>query len=309
VLNQQNKQLEAFGQQINPVTGQVEVTPQGESARSSSYIAQMQGQGDNFDYQGEINKVMADNDTTNDWKIPLLKQMREAKVQQKLQTEVAMIGQYSNDYQAEINRRTAVNENDPMIPYLRVARATKIANMKNDALSKADQQKKDALAIWKEVGVATQSIADILGIPVGTKTTDYIDMINNLGLEQQRINIAQQNADTAEKNATTKASDDGMTATQAKNKYISDASSYYKSESTSNAIKYLLEDADALIKDVGPSGYKQIWDLALGEAVKRGDKGAQAFTNYFKAPKQAGNSLVSDIMSKYGTDINSLLAD
>ena len=42
-----------------------------------------------------------------------------------LQREIETIAQYSDDYQAEINRRMAIDPNDPLIPYLKVAQAQK----------------------------------------------------------------------------------------------------------------------------------------------------------------------------------------
>ena len=48
------------------------------------------------------------------------------KKQNDLSAQLSTIGQYSNDYQAEIDRRTAINPNDPLIPYLIAARQEKI---------------------------------------------------------------------------------------------------------------------------------------------------------------------------------------
>lgn len=103
-----------------------------------------------------------------------------------------------SDIAAEINRRTAINPNDPIIPYLAAARQDKInAQAKAEqaaqsAKTAAEQQAyKNALDIWKVSGTATADIAGILGVPVGARTADY--------------DIAKLNAATAAKNANTAA--------------------------------------------------------------------------------------------------------
>jgi rubrerythrin len=52
-----------------------------------------------------------------------------AKQEQMQASDIANVSQYSNDYQAEINKRMATNPNDPLIPYLKVARQNKISNL------------------------------------------------------------------------------------------------------------------------------------------------------------------------------------
>lgn len=94
-----------------------------------------------------------------------------------LNTQLATIGQYSDDYQAEINRRMELNPNDPLIPYLVAARQEKINNQKlaeNEATNAAmEQQREMAWKLFQETGVANDYIASVLGIPVGTTTLDY----------------------------------------------------------------------------------------------------------------------------------------
>lgn len=94
--------------------------------------------------------------------------------QDQLEQEIASIGAYSGDYQAEINRRSAVNPNDPLIPFLQAARNEKIAQQKAAADNSVSQAYKNAYNLWLQLGVATPEIASILGIPSGSKTLDKI---------------------------------------------------------------------------------------------------------------------------------------
>lgn len=167
------------------------------------YVA---NRGDNFDYQAEINKIMADDDPTNDWKIGVLNTHR----QQKTRDWLTQINQYSDDFQKEINRREQEIKNnpdltDPLLPYLKIARAAKISAM-NDAQLTAEQlQVKRAMELWQEIGVANQTIASIIDVPVGARTADYQEVIatiaqkqvqaqaslGNLGVAQGNLKVAQ----------------------------------------------------------------------------------------------------------------------
>jgi hypothetical protein len=140
-----------------------------------------------MDYQGEINRVRDNNDPTDDWKIALLQRERENKLQGMLQTDLQTIGQYGNDYQAEINRRQSSQDtiDDRLIPFLKIAQAEKISQMQAGQATAQQTQQKNALELWKQMGVATPEIAAILGIPVGAQTSDY-------GVD--RANINQSNA-------------------------------------------------------------------------------------------------------------------
>ena len=91
--------------------------------------------------------------------------------------QLSTLSQYSDDYQAEINRRMEINPNDPLIPYLIAARQEKInaqetaeANATNSAI---EQQRDLAWQLFQETGIANDYIASVLGIPVGTTTMDY----------------------------------------------------------------------------------------------------------------------------------------
>ena len=105
-----------------------------------------------------------------------------------LQGQIETIAQYSNDYQAEINRRMAIDPNDPLIPYLKVARAQKIAAMKEAELDAQEKAIKLAFDTWVKLGYATPEIAAILGIPVNAKTVEYADMLADNARADRSLN-------------------------------------------------------------------------------------------------------------------------
>jgi hypothetical protein len=96
------------------------------------------------------------------------------------QRELQTIGQYSNDFQAEINRRRATPDtaDDYLIPYLASARQDKIAQLGLDQqgrLAQAPVQQvptltpSNALSLWKQIGTANEAVSKALGIAVGTR--------------------------------------------------------------------------------------------------------------------------------------------
>jgi hypothetical protein len=100
----------------------------------------------------------------------------DSLVSQQLERDINSIGAYSNDYMAEIQRRqnSADKADDALIPYLQAARNEKIAQQRAQADNTSSQAYKNAYNLWLQLGVATQEIADILGIPKGSKTLDKI---------------------------------------------------------------------------------------------------------------------------------------
>lgn len=111
-----------------------------------------------------------------------------AAADKELQGQIETIAQYSNDYQAEINRRMAIDPNDPLIPYLKVARAQKIAAMKEAELDAQEKAVKQAFDMWKELGYATPEIAAALGIPEGTRTSDHANMLADNARADRSLN-------------------------------------------------------------------------------------------------------------------------
>ena len=263
--NRLERQLGEFDKAYNPTTGQVELTPQGEAKRNESYINQMRGQGENFDYAGEIKRI--GNNPSEQWKIPLLNQMRDEKVQQRLQTDIATIPQYYNDFQAEINRRTKLDPNDPLLPHLQIARAEKIANMEKAKLSKEEQNKKDALAMFKELGYATSDIAKTLGIPEGSQTADYKETIADIQNEQARINISKQ---TEQRLATT-SKEKSMTATELKElraSQFTDLADTIKGLTYDEAVDELKNEQAYYTGLFGKEGYNDLWNITLRDKIR-----------------------------------------
>jgi hypothetical protein len=108
----------------------------------------------------------------------------------KIQQFVDTIGRFYNDFKAEVNnvKNDGDTSNDWQIPYLEAARQNKVASQEASKTEAGTAQYNNALEMWKISGVADDSIAGILGVPVGAKTADY--------------NIASINANTAKINAT-----------------------------------------------------------------------------------------------------------
>lgn len=103
--------------------------------------------------------------------------------QQEKQNTLDTLGAYSNDYQARINQLTNDNDtsNDWQIPYLQSLRNDKISSQQSaQAQAESDSQKQMidlALDVFKQTGVASDWIAETLGINPGTYTADYADKL------------------------------------------------------------------------------------------------------------------------------------
>lgn len=173
------------------------------------------------------------------------------KTQNNLDNQVKTIGAYANDYQAEINRRSAIDPNDPLIPYLQAARNQKIAdqevnNAKSVTLQQEQMQKQrdDALTLWKVIGRADANISNILGVPVGAMTADYnMDSIKtNYDIKKPYYNP-----------------DGGATATKEDlyNK-ISIISTDLDSMSKEEAYNELTKNSGVYIDDIGPIEYDRL---------------------------------------------------
>lgn len=62
----------------------------------------------------------------------------QKKQEEAFKTQVDTLGQYYGDFQSEINRRMAIDPNDPLIPYLKMARQDKLASQA-EASAEAEQ--------------------------------------------------------------------------------------------------------------------------------------------------------------------------
>jgi hypothetical protein len=120
------------------------------------------------------------------------------------QQEIANIGQYSNQeggYQAEINRR--MNNNDPsddyLIPQLQIARNQKIAGIEQGQASAQETAYKQAFDRFNKLGyVANQQDAEILNLPVGSRTATYANQLR----DDARVGVRGGGSDTPDKGET-----------------------------------------------------------------------------------------------------------
>jgi hypothetical protein len=132
---------------------------------------------------------------------------RESAVRKNLADEAKIIAMANyDDIAAEINRRKAINPNDPLIPYLEAERQNKIFSQQAaEAESEKERAKKEqtmfeqAMKQWQTSGVASQQVAEILGVPVGAKTADY--NINTEKAKLEREKLAQSKTEAEEKAA------------------------------------------------------------------------------------------------------------
>jgi hypothetical protein len=140
---------------------------------------------------------------TNDYGInpavvgDLISQSREQNFQRELQT----LGQYYNDFQQEINNREAVNPNDPLIPFLKIARNEKISSINESQMNQMERLQKNAMDLWKVTGVADDYVSEILGIPVGTQTVDFYDKQGRLKISEFTAQSGRINANASAQNA------------------------------------------------------------------------------------------------------------
>jgi hypothetical protein len=119
----------------------------------------------------------------------------------ELERQAALVAQANYaDIQVEINRRSALDPNDPLIPYLQAARQQKIRDQEASQAGAQSEAYDNALAMWKASGIASQSVADILGVPVGAKTADYD--ISQFNAQTGRINATKTSSGTSSTSST-----------------------------------------------------------------------------------------------------------
>jgi hypothetical protein len=112
----------------------------------------------------------------------------QAETDRARQEWLGTIGQFGQDYTAEMNRvrDDGDTSNDWQLGYLQAARQDKLAGM-GTAQAKADKDAYDnAMEAWKVSGKASAEVAKILGVPVGAKTADY--EISSTNANTSRIN-------------------------------------------------------------------------------------------------------------------------
>lgn len=169
-----------------------------------------------------------------------------AASERDLQRQIETIAQYSNDYQAEIDRRMAIDPNDPLIPHLKVARAQKIAAMKEAELDAQEKAIKLAFDTWVKLGYATPEIAAILGIPVNAKTVEYADMLADNAREDKRLAASLKKAESESK----KSYDFGI--------------ALQTMLASGNPMQWLEDNADVLTKDE----YKELYRYAKNAGLR-----------------------------------------
>lgn len=96
------------------------------------------------------------------------------------------INRYSGNYAQEIERRRAIDPNDPMIAYLESARMDKVSGIQQGQASQQQAQYEAAMERWKMIGQVLPQDAAILGVQAGTPTSDYRFKAANLSLSQAR---------------------------------------------------------------------------------------------------------------------------
>jgi hypothetical protein len=104
----------------------------------------------------------------------------EELANQQKQSELDTLGRYSNNFQAEINRRQQNPDatDDWLIPYLQQARQQKIQEQGLDpetgaklpTLPTTKLTVNEAMNLWERLGTATPEIASVLGIQQGSQT-------------------------------------------------------------------------------------------------------------------------------------------
>ena len=202
------------------------------------YSDSIAGLGDNMDYSQAIKDNQGDGDTTNDWKIPYLAQEKTKKQAGNLDKYAATAGQYNNDYQQEINNLTKINPNDPKIPILKAAQQMKVEKLRQEKI--------------------TKDAADI-------KNTQTDNVLNeNIRNNKAVEGIGQQNANTAANKATT-------TPAQTKAIYAN-AVSTLKGQNLSVAemTKTLTDNEDSYLEALGRTGYINLWNDVLANAIAAG---------------------------------------
>lgn len=156
------------------------------------------------------------------------------------QTVQNTAGAYSDNYQTRIN--DLQNDNDPsndyQIPYLQAARQQKIKDQEESqaaleaAAAKAEaagqkEQYDRAMEMWKARGEADESIASILGVPVGAKTASYdISRMNALTAQTNANKQKEPTVSNSEKVASIKADLNKMPAADAYNELLNNSADY-----------------------------------------------------------------------------------
>ena len=89
--------------------------------------------------------------------------------EQTFDEQLRTIGQYAGNYQAEIDRRSAINPNDPLIPYLNLARQEKIQGIEQGQTSAQQNAMDFAMDKWTKGIPLTPQEMQLIGAPTSTR--------------------------------------------------------------------------------------------------------------------------------------------
>jgi len=121
-------------------------------------------------------------------------------------------------------------------------------------------------------------------------------------IERKQLEISQQNANTSERNSYNSQKNNTL-STSEKNLWIAEAARTYQTYPVKDAIAKLKETAPGIIAAVGVAGYKQVWDLALANAIRAGQ--AQSYDNYYKDPSSKTDA-TTKLLNDYNIDLSTL---
>jgi len=125
------------------------------------------------------------------------KQAQTKAEQEAFEREIATINQYYQDYTAEIQRREALNPNDPLIPYLKIARQQKIDEIEKGYL----EAEKEAEAQRQAQAKLLMSMNDFVGLrALGYDTTNLEREFNN-DMEKAKLEMSNIKSQIAKRNS------------------------------------------------------------------------------------------------------------
>ena len=174
--NQMNQVADLLGQQYNSELGSYQ-------ADINQYTnAYNVGRQQDQDYFDNINRQLSLLGTQNNVK------------NNEMDRYAQNIGQFSNDYMAEINK--VKNDNDPSndwrISYLQDARNQKVSGIEQgQAQAQTQGQEKlynQAMDMFGKLGYASGWIAEALGVPEGTNTYQYANILADNARQDARLN-------------------------------------------------------------------------------------------------------------------------
>lgn len=166
-----------------------------------------------------------------------------------------------DDIMAEINRRSSIDPNDPIIPYLHVARRQKMTDQADRAAAAAAaageaQQMawNNALKLFQEVGrITSVEQAQLLGLPTNATVAD-------VDIARMNANTSAYNAQTGRINATKPPAEKEVKYSYTTDPDFGNEVAYINSNP--NALRDIQANATALIQKYGYDGYIELVKLA-----------------------------------------------